>query len=129
DDILEQQRWPYRVFGTLFGVFGFIGLLISAVGVYAVTAYGVGQRTQEIGVRMALGAGKNHVLWLVLRQALLRIAIGFTLGLPAALGVSRVLSALLVNMTATDPATFVAITILLALVTLIACLAPASRAL
>jgi predicted permease len=128
EDLLEQQRWPYRVFGTLFAVFALIGLLISAVGVYAVTAHGVGQRTQEIGVRMALGASKQHVLWLVLRQGLRRIAIGLVLGLLAAFGVSRVLRTLLVNITPTDPATFVAITLLLAAVTLFACITPARRA-
>jgi predicted permease len=128
DDLLDQQRWPYRVFGTLFVVFALIGLLISAVGVYAVTSYGVGQRTQEIGVRMALGASKQHVLWLVLRQGLRRISIGLVLGLLGAFGISRVLRTLLVKVTPTDPATFVAVTLLLAAVTLFACVTPARRA-
>ena len=77
---------------------------------------------------MALGASKQHVLWLVLRQGLRRIAIGLVLGLLAAFGVSRVLRTLLVNITPTDPATFVAITLLLAAVTLFACITPARRA-
>jgi predicted permease len=128
DELLEQQRWPYRVFGTLFVTFALIGLLISAVGVHAVTAYGVGQRTQEIGVRVALGASKSDVLWLVVRQGLIRIGIGLAVGLVAAFGLSRVISSLLVNITPTDPLTFALITLLLAAVTVAACMAPARRA-
>jgi predicted permease len=128
DDILAQRNWPYRIFGTLFATFAVIALLMSSVGIYAVTAYGVGQRTQEIGVRMALGARQRDILWLVLRQGITRIFLGVALGLLAALGASRVLSAVLVNMTATDPTTFVSISLLLAVVTLLACFVPARRA-
>ena len=128
DEILERRRWPYRVFGTLFTAFAFIALVMSSVGIYAVTSYGVGQRTPEIGVRMALGASRRDVLWLVLRQGLKRIAIGLVIGLAASFGVSRVLASVLVNMTATDPITFVSISILLTIVTLVACVVPARRA-
>ncbi len=128
DDILEQQTWPYRVFGTLFAVFALIALVISSVGIYGVTAHGVGQRTQELGVRMALGANQTTVMWLILKQALKRITIGLSLGLAAAFGVSRVLASLLVNIAPTDPATFVSISILLATITIAACLIPAMRA-
>jgi predicted permease len=128
DDILAQRNWPYRIFGTLFATFAVIALLMSSVGIYAVTAYGVGQRTQEIGVRMALGARQRDILWLVLRQGITRIFLGVALGLLAALGASRVLSAVLVNMTATDPTTFVSISLLLAVVTILACFVPARRA-
>jgi predicted permease len=128
DEILAQRNWPYRIFGTLFGVFAGIALLMSSVGIYAVTAYGVGHRTQEIGVRMAFGARQRDVLWLVLRQGITRIAAGIALGLLAAFGVSRVLAAVLVNTTATDPATFISISVLLAAVALLACFVPARRA-
>jgi predicted permease len=128
DEILAQRNWPWRIFGTLFGVFAAIALLMSAVGIYAVTAYGVGHRKQEIGVRMAFGAKQRDVLWLVLRQGIGRIVIGIVLGLLAAFGVSRVLAAVLVNTTATDPATFIAISVLLAVVALVACVVPARRA-
>jgi predicted permease len=128
DDILAQRNWPYRIFGTLFGTFAVIALLISSVGIYAVTAHGVGQRTQELGVRMALGAARRDILWLVFRQGVTRIGIGMVLGVLAAVGVSRVLASVLVNTTATDPTTFVSICLLLAAVTLLACFVPARRA-
>jgi putative ABC transport system permease protein len=128
DEILAQRNWPYRIFGTLFGSFAVIALLISSVGIYAATAHGVGQRTQELGVRMALGAAGRDILWLVLRQGITRISIGIVIGVLAAVGVSRVLTSVLVNTTATDPATFVSICLLLAAVTLLACFVPARRA-
>jgi putative ABC transport system permease protein len=128
DEILAQRNWPYRIFGTLFGAFAVIALLISSVGIYASTAHGVGQRTQELGIRMALGAGRRDILWLVLRQGIWRIAIGLVIGVLAAFGVSRVLVSVLVNTTATDPTTFISICLLLTAVTLLACVVPARRA-
>jgi predicted permease len=128
DDILQNRRWPFRVFGTLFASFAVIALVMSSVGIYAVTSYGVGQRTSEIGVRMALGASRRDVLWLVLRQGLKRIAVGLAVGLLAAFGLSRVLASVLVNMTPTDPVTFLSISILLTAVTIMACIVPARRA-
>jgi putative ABC transport system permease protein len=128
EDILARRNWPYRIFGTLFAVFALIALLISAIGIYAVAAHGVGLRKQEIGVRMAFGAKERDILWLVLRQSITRIALGIALGLLAAFGVSRVLASVLVNTTATDPLTFASISVLLAAVTLLACFFPARRA-
>jgi predicted permease len=128
DEILAQRNWPYRIFGTLFGTFAVIALLISSVGIYASTAHGVGQRTQELGIRMALGAARRDILWLVLRQGIWRISIGLVLGVLAAVGVSRVLVSVLVNTTTTDPTTFISICLLLTAVTLLACFVPARRA-
>ena len=128
DDILAQRNWPYRIFGTLFGTFAVVALLISSVGIYAATAHGIGQRTQELGVRMALGAARRDILWLVLKQGLVRIVIGTVLGVAAAAFVSRVLTSVLVNTTATDPATFASICLLLTAVTMLACFMPARRA-
>ncbi len=86
NEFLAQVRWPYRVFGTMFAIFAVIALVLSAVGIYAVTAYSVTQRTQEIGVRMALGAQRGQVSWLILRQGLIQLAIGLTIGLSRARG-------------------------------------------
>jgi ABC-type antimicrobial peptide transport system permease subunit len=91
-------------------------------------AYSVTQRTQEIGVRMALGADGRQVSWLILRRGLGQVAIGLTLGLAGAFGLSKVLRAILVQITPSDPITFVAISVLLTSVAIAACLIPARRA-
>jgi predicted permease len=128
DQMLAQARWPYRVFGGLFALFAFIALLLSAMGLYAVMAYSVTQRTQEIGVRMALGAVGRQVSWLILKRGLTQLGLGLSIGLVGAFALSRVLSSLLVQVTPTDPVTFVAITGLLMAVAVAACLIPARRA-
>ena len=92
DDALAQARWPFRIFGTMFAIFALIALALSAVGLYAVTAYAVSQRTQEIGVRMALGAQGNEVAWLFLRRSFVQLAIGLTLGVAGAFGVGTLFS-------------------------------------
>lgn len=128
DQLLAQARWPFRIFGVVFSIFAGIALLMSAVGLYAVLAYSVTQRTAEIGVRMALGANQRSVSWLILKRALVQMAIGLTLGLAGALAVSRVLQALLVKVSPTDPLTFGAISIVLIVVALAACFIPVRRA-
>ncbi len=128
DHLLAQNRWPFRVFGTLFAIFAVIALVLSSVGLYAVMAYSVTQRTQEIGVRMALGADGRQVSWLILRRGLIQVAIGMMIGLAGAFGLSRVLRTILVQVTPTDPATFIGITVLLTGVAVAACLIPARRA-
>jgi putative ABC transport system permease protein len=127
-ELLQQQTWPYRVFGSLFAIFAVIALLMSAVGLYAVMAYSVTQRTAEIGVRMALGAESRQVSWLVLKRGLLQAAVGLSIGLGGAFFLSKVLRSLLVGITPTDPATFAVITVILAVVAIAACLIPARRA-
>ena len=129
DQLLQQANWPYRVFGTLFAIFALIGLLLSAVGLYAVVAYSVTQRTQEIGVRMALGARGPQVTWMVLKRGLLQLALGLAIGLVGGyFAVKALPSQILVQTTATDPATFAAISIILSLVAIAACIVPARRA-
>jgi putative ABC transport system permease protein len=128
DQLLAQQRWPIRVFGSLFGILAVIALVLAAVGLYAVMAYSVTQRTQEIGVRMALGAAAPQVSWLILRQGLLQLLIGLTIGLAGAWFTSKALGPLLVNVKSTDPSTFAGISLVLAVVALAACLIPAARA-
>jgi putative ABC transport system permease protein len=128
DENLALQRWPYRVFGTMFAIFAFVALVLSAVGLYAVTAYSVTQRTQEIGVRMALGAQADQVLWLFLRQAVLKLGMGLAIGLAGALGVGILLRTFLVGTGSRDPLTLASIALMLAAVSLGACYWPARRA-
>jgi putative ABC transport system permease protein len=125
---LNSTALPTQILSTMFSVFAIIGLVLSSVGIYAVTAYATNRRTQEIGVRMALGAGSRDVLWLVLRLGLKQLAVGLPIGLAAAFAVSRLLAVQLFQVTPLDPMTFVSIPVLLTLITLAACLVPARRA-
>jgi putative ABC transport system permease protein len=125
---LAENRWPYRVFGTMFTIFAIIALVLAAVGIYAVTAYSVTQRTQEIGVRMALGAQAGQVSWLILRQGLVQLVIGLALGTAGALAAAPVLRTLLVQIKPSDPVTLVGIGLVFTAVTICACLIPARRA-
>jgi putative ABC transport system permease protein len=130
DENLARQRWPFRIFGTMFAAFAFIALMLSAVGLYAVTAYSVTQRTQEIGVRTALGAASTHVIWLFMRRALFHLGIGLTIGFAGALGVGKIFEStdLLIRMNGRDPVTLGSIAALLAIVALSATVWPAHRA-
>ena len=121
---LDRQRFSF----VIFAVFGVAALLLAAMGIYSVTSYAVAQRTQEIGIRMALGAQMKDVLKLVLRNAMSLVLIGAALGLAGAYAATRVMSSLLFGVTATDVATFVAVPLLLLLVALVASLIPARRA-
>jgi predicted permease len=125
---LAENRWPYRVFGSMFTIFAVIALVLSAVGIYAVTAYSVTERTQEIGVRMALGAQPRQVSWLILRQGLVQLTIGLALGTAGALAAAPILQTLLVQIKPSDPATLAGIALVFTAVTICACLIPARRA-
>ena len=126
--MLRQQQWPYRVFGTVFGIFAVIALTLAAVGLYAVMAYSVTQRTQEIGVRMALGAAGRQVSWLILRRGIVQLVIGLTLGIAGAWFTSGALRPILFDTPPNEPSTFVGISLLLSVVALAACVIPARRA-
>jgi putative ABC transport system permease protein len=128
DQNLAQQRWPFRVFGTMFAVFAAIALVLSAVGLYALTAYSVTQRTQEIGVRMALGAQAPQVWWLIAKRAFVQLAIGLAIGMPGTFGVGKLLQSLLVQTSPSDPTTLISIVVLLIVVAVTACYWPARRA-
>jgi predicted permease len=128
EEALANARWPFRVFGTLFVLFAFFGLVLSTIGMYAVTAYSVGQRRTEIGLRMALGAQQSQVAWLVLKRGLVQLAIGVPLGLALSVGVMMAMKSLLVGARPGDPLTLITILFIVASVTFAACLIPARRA-
>jgi predicted permease len=123
-----QTRWPFRVFGGLLGIFALIALLLSSIGIYAVTAYSVAQRAQEMGVRMALGANGRQLTWLVLRRAAWQTGIGLVVGLGAGFGLSRVIKSILVQSTADDPLTYATVVGIFVAVTLAASIVPSRRA-
>ncbi len=128
EEQLERNNWPYRVFGSLFAIFAAIALGLASVGLYAVIAHSVSQRTQEIGVRIALGARNRNILRLVFSQGMIQLTIGLVIGLAAALAVTRILKALLIGVSPTDPATFVSVALILAVAASLGCLIPARRA-
>jgi putative ABC transport system permease protein len=123
-----RQRWPMRVIGSMFAIFAGIALLLSSVGLYATMAYAVRRRTQEIGVRVAMGASGWNILRLVLTQGLRQLAIGLVFGLAGAYGLARVLKNLLYQVSPTDPATYATIAAILLAVGLLACWLPARAA-
>jgi putative ABC transport system permease protein len=128
DDVVMNSIGTRRVSMQLFTVFACAALLLAALGIYGVMAYSVTQRTQEIGIRMALGAQKGDVLAMVVRQGMMLALIGIGVGLVGAFGLTRVIASLLFGVNATDPLTFAAISLLLAAVALLACYLPARRA-
>jgi predicted permease len=117
-----------RLESLLLGLFGGLGLALAAVGVYGVISYSIAQRTHEIGIRMALGARKRHVLQLVVGEGMIPALVGVAVGLIGALGLTRFLSSLLYGVKPTDPLTFLAVSLILAGVALLACYIPARRA-
>jgi putative ABC transport system permease protein len=121
---LDQQRFSL----VIFIAFAAAALLLAAIGIYGVTTYVVAQSTQEIGIRMALGAQRRHVLRLVLSGAMSLVLIGTVFGLLGAYAITRVMSHLLFQVTPTDLVTFAAVPLVLLSVALIACLIPARRA-
>jgi putative ABC transport system permease protein len=126
--LLWQSRWAHRVFSLMFAVFAGLALAVSAIGLYAVTAYSVRQRTQEIGVRMALGARHADVVWLFVRRAFLPLGLGLLLGFGGALVIGRLLRSFLIRTSAADPLTLISIAVVLVAVALAACFWPARRA-
>jgi putative ABC transport system permease protein len=112
----------------LLGIFAGVALLLAAVGLYGVMSYSVSWRTQEIGIRMALGAQRSDVLKMIVGQGMLMTMIGVVIGLGAALALSRLLASLLYGVSPRDLFTFSAVSVLLTFVALIACIIPARRA-
>ena len=127
-EAVTRNLWHVRVFGGLFMVFGVVALVLAAVGLYAVMAFSVSRRAREVGIRIALGARTGHVLRLVFRQGVIQLAIGMTLGLALAAGVSQLVAGVLFEVQPRDPATFAAVIAVLSLAGLLACYIPARRA-
>lgn len=128
ETLLSTSVARSRFSATLLAVFSVVALVMAAVGIYGVMSYSVLQRTHEIGVRMALGAQRFDVLKLVVKQGVLLGVVGVALGLAASFALTRLIATLLFEVTATDSATFAAVSVGLFLVTLIACYVPARRA-
>jgi putative ABC transport system permease protein len=128
DKIRALSFWQYKLFSQMFGAFGAIALLLAAIGVYGVISYGVSQRTQEIGVRVALGAGGRDVFGMVLREAGKLAAVGIAIGILGAFGVTRVIASLLIGVSPTDPVSFLSVAAFLTLVAMLASYIPARRA-
>ncbi len=113
---------------TLSGFFGILALLLAGIGIYGMLSFAVTRRTREIGIRMALGAQREAVLWLVLRDAGLLVLAGAAMGIPAALASGRLVKAFLYGISPQDPLTIVLGSIVLAGAAALACLIPARRA-
>jgi len=129
EDFAAQQTQGFRQYVILLGVFSGIALIIAVVGVYGVMSHSVTQRTSEIGIRVAFGATAGNVLAIILGQGLMLIGLGMVIGLTASLGATRIISSYLYGVTATDPATFAVVLLMLFVVACLACYVPARRAL
>jgi len=128
DDVLDSTLGQRRLTMLLLGAFAGLALLLSVIGIYGVIAYSVSRRTQELGIRQALGAGQADILRLVLRQGLVLTLAGVAIGIGGALALTRVIQGLLFHVSATDPATFAGIAVLFVVVALAASYIPARRA-
>jgi putative ABC transport system permease protein len=125
---IERQEWFLTLLTQIFTGFALIALLMASVGLYAVIAHATGSRTQEIGVRMALGANRVNIMVLVMRRGLWQIAVGLILGLGAAFPVARIMASLPIGVSPTDPAVFGVVASVLVAVGLFACWLPARKA-
>jgi predicted permease len=118
----------YRIIATLLGLFAILALVITSAGIGGVIAFTVSQRTQEIGIRMALGASRSSVLRMVLGQGLRLVGLGLAIGITVAFFLSRLIAGILFNVPPTDPATFATVAAVLIVVAIGACVIPARRA-
>ncbi len=128
DKVIQDRWFQGRVFGMMFAIFGAAALVLASIGLYGIMSYTVSQRRQEMGVRMALGAQPGDVLRLIVGSGARLLGFGVLIGVPAAMGLAQLLRGNLYDISATDPVTFVAIPLLLAVVSLVASYVPARRA-
>jgi putative ABC transport system permease protein len=128
DDLRELSFWQHRLFGTMFSIFGAVALVLASVGVYGMLSYSVSQRTQEIGVRLALGANSGDVLRLIVGHGLKLAGVGVVIGIAGAVLAARQLQSVLYNVTATDPFSLIGVSLFLTLTAVVASYFPARRA-
>jgi putative ABC transport system permease protein len=128
ESVMANERSIYRIFATLFGVLASIGLILSAIGVYGVIAYAVTQRTQEIGVRVAIGAARWDVAWLFLRKGLMQIGLSLAIGIPAAMALGVLARIPAIAVEPNDPMMIAGVAALISVVALTACVIPARKA-
>jgi ABC-type antimicrobial peptide transport system permease subunit len=128
NELMQQQTAERRYTTGLLGLFALFGVLLAAIGVYGVSSYVVARQTNEIGLRMALGAQREDVLWTVLKRGIWMSLTGAALGLVAAWLLRRAIAQLVFGISPSDPATFLGATAVLVIVAAAACLVPAHRA-
>lgn len=125
---INETHYTDRLVAFLSAAFGLLATLLASIGLYGVMAYTVARRTREIGIRMALGAKRNTVLWIVMQEVLLLTAIGMAIGLPSAFALGRLVQDQLFLLRAHDPMTLISATVVLAVVSAVAGYLPAYRA-
>jgi ABC-type antimicrobial peptide transport system permease subunit len=128
EDVLATSLAARRLSMILLSAFAALALILSCIGIYGVISHLVGQRTHEIGIRMALGAQPSDVMRLVLGQGAKMVLLGVIIGIAAALGLTRLMANQLFGVTSHDPFTFAAVALLLTMIALLACYVPARRA-
>jgi ABC-type antimicrobial peptide transport system permease subunit len=128
EQYLRDALFLPRLAGTLFGIFGIVGLMLAAVGLYGGMSYSISRRTREIGIRLALGAQTGEVQRLIISQGMTLVLIAMALGLAAALAVARLFAAFLYGVRPYDLATFIAVPLFLSTVAFLACWIPSRRA-
>ena len=125
---MSAPLMPARVAASVLGAFGILALILAAIGIYGVMSYAVSTRTQEIGIRVALGAKAADVMRLTIGQGMILVVVGATLGLAIALALTRLTRNMLFGLSAVDPITYLGVAALLMVVALFACYIPARRA-
>ena len=128
EDTIGSALYPARMSARMLAAFAALALLLAAVGLYGVLSFQIASRTHEIGIRLALGAGAQHVFNVVLRDGLVLVGIGVAIGVGGALAAGRMLAGFLYGVSPADAATYVAVTAILCAVALVACAIPARRA-
>jgi putative ABC transport system permease protein len=128
DDVMARSVARPRFLTTLLGIFAGLALVLAALGTYGILSYQVTERRQEIGIRMALGAQRGHVIWLVMRHGLVLASVGLLLGVGGAIAVGRYIQTLLFGISPTDPATIALVVTLILVTAVLACLVPSLRA-